>query len=784
MEKTNYQNSSPSLQDTINDEIDLKDIWNGIFRKKKWFFLTTGLVFFGSLLFTINSRVLNPIFRGSFTLLINDPMNPENSEKKFDSSIFSEIAYNSSDYEINTLIDFLKSPIFLEPIAKEFNLSFSYLKNNISIDQLSSESGKISSGILNVYLNFNNRKIGEKILINLAENYLQASLEQKQKRLNDGLKFLNAQAPEIQKKKDELQFKIVEFREKNKMILPTNEGGSLKEQQNDYQEQIRVLNTEIKKLKDVRNEIEKGTLTARGLSQELGNGLSISDFDQGLLQELINVENELAKAKSKYTSKSSIVEGLNQRLEKIQPLLLKNQLEAVDTALKLNMGNLETIKRIKKDIENQFLEQPFLIKQFQNLDQELQIANENLISLISARESFQLEMAQNNIPWKLISAPSMGSTAVKPNIKLNLILGLLGGIGIGGIVAIIRDKKDHFFYNPEEVRKDLNQTILGHLPHVDIFEKLRKEKESVIEILNKELSNENKTLEKDSYQRFFFQEAFRNLYTSIRFLNTNNEVKTILLTSSLPKEGKTLTNILLSKTLADLGVRVLLIDADLRKPQVHYRLGLNNLRGISNLLTDPNIKVENVLNKITNYQNWDVITGGTLPPDPTRLLGSNRFKNLINEIKNSGKYEIILIDAPPVLGLADSLLISEQADGVVILIGLGAVDRSLPNETINKIKSVGANFYGVVTNQTIKSESSLKKYGYSNYGGAYKEYQTYGYANAYNPLATYQNYSKNEDVNSQNLIKTNAINEEKNYLKKSKLYFQEKIKAVFKWLEK
>ena len=103
---------------------------------------------------------------------------------------------------------------------------------------------------------------------------------------------------------------------------------------------------------------------------------------------------------------------------------------------------------------------------------------------------------------------------------------------------------------------------------------------------------------------------------------------------------------------------------------------------------------------------------------------------------------------------------------------------------INKIKSVGANFYGVVTNQTIKSESSLKKYGYSNYGGAYKEYQTYGYANAYNPLATYQNYSKNEDVNSQNLIKTNAINEEKNYLKKSKLYFQEKIKAVFKWLEK
>ena len=239
--------------------------------------------------------------------------------------------------------------------------------------------------------------------------------------------------------------KIVEFREKNKIILPTNESGTLKEQKLDLEQQIIKLNTERNKLKDVRKEIEKGTLTARGLSQELGDGLTISDFDQGLLQELINVENELAQAKSKFTPNSTIVKGLNQRLEKIQPILLKNQLEAVDTALKLNLGNLEAVREIKKGIKKQFLDQPLLIKEFENLDQELAIANENLLSLISARESFQLEMAQNAIPWRIISKPTMGSIPIKPNMKSNLILGLIGGIIAGAVVAIIRDKKDHFF---------------------------------------------------------------------------------------------------------------------------------------------------------------------------------------------------------------------------------------------------------------------------------------------------------------------------------------------------
>ena len=86
------------------------------------------------------------------------------------------------------------------------------------------------------------------------------------------------------------------------------------------------------------------------------------------------------------------------------------------------------------------------------------------------------------------------------------------------------------------------------------------------------------------------------------------------------------------------------------------------------MLIDPNMEIEEVLNKIPNYDNWDVITGGTLPPDPARLLGSQRFKDLIESFKSSGNYEIILIDSPPILGLADPLLISEVVDGIILTV--------------------------------------------------------------------------------------------------------------------
>ena len=778
LENTNQEKyTNLNYTDGDKDEIDITELWNSILRKKKWFYLTTGIIFFGTVIFTVHSRIFKPLFKGSFSMLIKDPMKSTNQNRSINNSssdLFQILSNNPDDYELNTLIPLLKSPIFIEPVANQLNLSTNYLRSKIKIKRASSEDvARPAFGILNVELTYKNKKEGQKILEKLADNYLKASIQQKQQRLTDGLNFLNKQAPEILKRKDELSTKLVAFREKYKLIKPTEEGFTIKDKQNQIENQLISLYAERDKLIDVKNEIKSGSITARGFQKEMNDGLSISDFDQGLLQQLINVENELASARSKYTNNSSIIVGLNLRLKQIQPVLLKNQIEAVDTSLKLNQGSINSIKKLKKELEEKFLEQPLLIKQYQNIEQELQIANENLLSLVSARESFQLQMAQNDIPWKIISKPIMGQIPISPNIRKNLFLGIFFGLISGSIVALIRDKQDHVFYFSEDVKKDLKIPILGNIPHINAFKNLREEKKSVLDLINDSDYKDDINSKRDSYQRFFYQEAFRNLYTSIRFLDTSQEIKTIILSSSLPKEGKTLVNILLAKTIADLGVRILLIDADMRKPQIHYRLGLNNLLGFSNLLIDPKMKFSQVLNKIKGYDNWNIISGGTIPPDPARLVGSERFKLVLDQLKESEQFDFILIDSPPVLGLADSVLMSKYVDGMIVLVGLQAVDRSLPKETISRIKSVGSKFYGIVTNETKETKYvSSQKYGYTKYGAGYGKYNYY---------STYQNYSNDNKINSSN--NDDKVIESNNYLLVAYLKIKKGIYFFINWLE-
>ena len=231
---------------------------------------------------------------------------------------------------------------------------------------------------------------------------------------------------------------------------------------------------------------------------------------------------------------------------------------------------------------------------------------------------------------------------------------------------------------------------------------LEIQKSSVLETINKDnLDQSNEEIKNEQYERFFYQEAFRNLYTSIRFLDTDKNLKSIVLTSSLPAEGKSLINILFAKTLSDLGEKVLLIDADLRKPTLHTKLGINNLKGLSNLLTNKELSTSKVIQKIPGNKNWSVLTAGIKPPDPTRLLSSKRLKDLINELED--EFDLVLFDTPPVSHMSDAILVSKNTSGIILLVTLFATDRKIPLDSLNRIKSSNSPILGFVSNlQKIK----------------------------------------------------------------------------------
>ena len=741
-----------NLASISNKELDFHELWKVLVRRKRLAIVVALIVVALSAVNAVYQRTLNPVFRGSFALLITDPISNDSGKRvpnAADGTLFEQLALNTTNNNIPTLIEFLRSPLMLAPIAERFNIHENSLASRINI--VTGVVNKEAAGVLKVSLTSRNPQSDQPLLEAISDAYLEASLKQRQQRVTDGISFLNKQAPSLQERVDAIQSELAEFRRRHSLLEPSEEGASLKRREAELAGQILSLEVERGRLQRVRLEIANGSLSARGFQDSIttnsfsegrGQGLAVSDADQHLLQQLIQVETELAEARSKYTPSSSMVQSLQARLDQLQPLLRSEQLEAVDAALNLNAGRLATAREQRTSLNQEFLKKPELIKQYDALKSRLSLAQENLAGLVRARETFQLENAQQTVPWQVIDPPKINLNPIKPSVSRYLTLGMMFGVVIGAGAALLRDRLDHVFHSPQEVKEELELPLIGNVPHVQFLQGVRDDKRYLLEELDN-FSNQNnissELQRKHRNQHLLYQEAFRNLFTSIRFLNTDQPLRSIAIASSLLGEGKSLVNVLLAKTLSEIGQRVLLIDANLRKPQIHSHLGVNNLSGLTNLLTDDRQNWQNVMKTAPGHDDWYVITAGFRPPDPTRLLSSTRMHNLVREISESNHFDLILFDTPPILGLADTALVAEHCDGLILLVSLDFVDRGLPKEAASRIISSGAPLLGVVTN-AIKHEISSSTNGYK-YGYGYTHYDDYVHSDADSESSESQNKS-------------------------------------------
>jgi capsular exopolysaccharide synthesis family protein len=203
-------------------------------------------------------------------------------------------------------------------------------------------------------------------------------------------------------------------------------------------------------------------------------------------------------------------------------------------------------------------------------------------------------------------------------------------------------------------------------------------------------------------------EAFRTLRTNIQFSSLDEDIRSIVVTSTQSEEGKSTVISNLAITMAQSGKRVLLIDCDLRKPSIHKKLGLSNQDGLTTLLAREK-KLDEVI-QTSNINNLYVLTSGPIPPNPAELLGSKRMKNLIEELH--GYFDMILLDAPPVLAVTDAQILSTFCNGVVFVAGFGQAEKHAIVMAKELIDKVGGKIIGVVIN---KVPSNSKNHYYYNY---------------------------------------------------------------------
>ena len=206
-------------------------------------------------------------------------------------------------------------------------------------------------------------------------------------------------------------------------------------------------------------------------------------------------------------------------------------------------------------------------------------------------------------------------------------------------------------------------------------------------------------------------EAFRTLRTNIQFSSLDKELRSIVVTSSGSGEGKSTVMANLAITMAESGKKVILVDCDLRKPSIHKKMGISNSVGLTNIIVQGVKKEECVVKTAVN--DLFVLTSGPIPPNPAELLGSKKMRAFIEELE--GEYDLVLIDAPPVLAVTDAQILSTIVDGVIFVASYGEAQKNAVVDAKQLIDKVGGKILGIVFNK-VPDES----YGY--YGKYYKGY--------------------------------------------------------------
>jgi capsular exopolysaccharide synthesis family protein len=327
---------------------------------------------------------------------------------------------------------------------------------------------------------------------------------------------------------------------------------------------------------------------------------------------------------------------------------------------------------------------------------------------------------------------------IRPRKLLNILISLAVGLIIGGLVAIFNEYLDNSVKVPEEVESLVNLPALGIIPSaMSVTAGGRKGYYALGDGRSKRsaLATESSApqgvheLATVSQPHSVIAEAYRALRTAILLSTSKHPPQTILITSGQPREGKTTTALNLAITLAQRGDRVVLIDSDLRRPRVHRSFGLANDVGLSSYLAGV-VGIDDLPRAVPHIPNLYVVSSGPTPPNPAELLSSEPMDTLFRELRR--QFDFVVMDSPPTISVADSMILAARADGVILVVHGGVTTRESLRQTHKMLASVNARMIGVVLNN-VDVRSADYQYYYSYYYGDYYRHMLDGYGYGHEP---------------------------------------------------
>ena len=751
--------------DVDSNEVSFFDLVIVIQKYKKSIILTVLLTFIFGFFY---SFLLKPEYKSTVMILIDEP---SSTIDIFDMGIGSDKSFLENEIEIiksrsvaeksiQKLIDsenklFITNTIAYEPksIQKILSFGFSEILYNTKMNSEVSDSifdkaviklrKNISityqpdSDILKVSVNSYDADEAALLANTLVDEYRLLDRQWITGEMTHLKAFLVEQ---IDKKEVELikaENALKKFQEEEQILGVDNKSSLLLEnllstesKLFNYKAEYNILN---ERKKYITNQLTEGE---KKLVDNVSN--SINDRLLALKNELLLKESELISAISQQGENHNIVktikkkiDGLRSKIEKETRDLISEGLQVadpikyrqtlMDSIINFNSNSSIYEKRIEQfeimveEYEDQLKELPDKYLSYSRLARNLNIHTETYSLMRQKFEEARINEASKVGKVRIVDTAKPSDKPVKPSKRLYLAISILIGIIAGLLIALIRDYFDKSVTSIDDLEK-LGLTILAIIPafinnnnnNKKKYEKLYKNKQKI----------ERRLITRED-PKSPISESYRSLRTSISYSDTDSEDSSVILIGSPgPGEGKTTTIVNLAITYANLGKKTILIDGDLRKPVLHQIFSVDREPGITKFLNGNEKNYKKLIHK-SDIENLSFITCGFVPPNPSEILASDRMKTIVESLKKD--YDVILIDAPPLLAVTDAFILMKYVNKFVLVCYAGKTEKNGLIRALDMLKHSEAPFKGIVMNAVDENNSYGRGYYYNYYQYYYTE---------------------------------------------------------------
>ena len=545
----------------------------------------------------------------------------------------------------------------------------------------------------------------------LADAFIAQQLDQKVEATRYATQFLAKQLDETRDKLGESEEKLNRFLKAND-ILFVAAGDKTSQAQDLITQQLTLLSDAWLKTRSER--IAKESLLAQGSTQDVGTL-------PGVLQNSLvsKLKEDVGALESEYKKLGQVFKPEYPRMQQLAEKITESRRQLrteIDRAVQALQADYQAAVRNERELEGQLAKQRLLARgladnmaQYNLLRRDVDTSRDLYSALLARLRETQISAALFTSNIYIVDRAEISATPSRPKRSTNLVVGCIAGLLGGVVLALVFEYLDTNIKDAKDVESVLRVPILGMVPSWA----MRRRREPG------DGDGRPFALAAQSETASDFAEAFRNLRTSLLYSSPDHPPKTITVTSLQPEDGKTSLATNLAISLVQLGgAEILLIDADMRRPNLHNVLSVPQAPGLSTFLTGQ-AEVADVIAP-TGVPNLSIIPSGRIPLNPAELLTSARLCQALDAL--GGRFAHIVVDTGPIFGVSDAMILAAQVEGVVLVLRHGRASRDAAQRAIRNLMSVRAKLLGVILNDVdVRAEGY---YGYySNYGsdGARKE---------------------------------------------------------------